>query len=231
MRAADREGRRGLLRKLAEAPSGSDGAMHPLRLLGRVRQLLKKDAVIVADGGDFLSFSRIALTGAAYLDCGPFGCLGVGVPFGIAASLALPGRQVVVLTGDGSFGFNAIELDTCRRHGARVVFVVANNGGWNIERNDQKFAYGGRIVGTELKDCDYAKLARSLGVHGERVETEDDLPAALDRAFDRAPSLLDVIVTRDAVSPDAAAGLPGIPEYQALETWDRMERERRERPE
>jgi len=78
-------------------------------------------------------------------------------------------------------------------------------------------------VGTELEGCDYAMMARSLGVHGERIERPEDLPDALERAFDRAPALLDVRVTRDAVSPDAAAGLPGIPNRQALSTWDEME--------
>jgi len=223
MRAIDIKRRQGLRQKLLETPPGKDGAMHPYQLLGYVQEALKEDAIVVADGGDFLSFSRIALTGSAYLDCGAFGCLGVGVPFGIASALAFPKRQVVVLSGDGSFGFNAIELDTCRRHEARVVFIVANNGGWNIERNDQKEAYGGRIVGTELEECDYAGLARSLGVHGERVERPEDLPDVIRRAFDQAPAVLDVTVTRDAVSPDAAAGIPGIPNRQALSTWDELE--------
>jgi len=224
MRSVDRERRRGLLRKLGESPPGKDGAMHPYRLLGHVRDALQEDAIVVADGGDFLSFARVALSAGAYLDCGAFGCLGVGVPFGIASALAFPERQVAVLSGDGSFGFNAIELDTCRRHRARVVFIVANNAGWNIERNDQKQAYGGRIVGTELEGCDYAMLARSLGVHGERIERPGDLPDALKRALDQAPALLDVIVTRDAQSPDAVAGLPGIPDRQALSTWDEREK-------
>jgi acetolactate synthase-1/2/3 large subunit len=224
IRSRDRDRRRGLLRQLAEAGAGEDGAMHPYRLLGCVRERLAKDAVIIADGGDFLSFSRIALTGGAYLDCGPFGSLGVGVPFGIAAGLAFPERQVVVLSGDGSFGFNAMELDTCRRHKARAVFVVANNRAWNIERNDQKISYGGRIVGTELEGCDYAKLAQAFGIHGERVEDVDALPAALSRAFEQAPAVLEVIVTRDAMSPDALSGIPVIPERQALTSWDEMER-------
>jgi acetolactate synthase-1/2/3 large subunit len=224
MRSKNRDRRRALLRQLAEAGAGEDGAMHPYRLLGCVRERLTKDAVIIADGGDFLSFSRVALTGGTYLDCGPFGCLGVGVPFGIAAGLAFPERHVVVLSGDGSFGFNAMELDTCRRHKARVVFVVANNRAWNIERNDQKISYGGRIVGTELEGCDYAKLAQAFGIHGERVEHVDALPDALNRAFDRAPAVLEVIVTRDAMSPDALSGIPVIPERQALTSWDKAER-------
>lgn len=114
MRKVDRTRRKGLRRKLRDTPPGKDGAMHPYRLLGCLQEVLNEDAIVVADGGDFLSFARIALKGGAYFDCGAFGCLGVGVPFGIASALAFPRRQVVVVSGDGSFGFNAIELDTCR---------------------------------------------------------------------------------------------------------------------
>ena len=171
-----------------------------------------------------MSFTRIALTGLSYLDSGGFGCLGVGVPFGIAAALAYPELQVVVISGDGAFGINAIEIDTAKRHGARVVFVVANNAAWNIERNDQLEAYCGRIVGTELPSCDYAGLARALGLHGKRVDDPADLPRALKQAFDKAPSLLDVIVTRDALSPDARSGLARVPDTHPLVIWDEMEK-------
>ena len=228
MQVADRKNRENLIQKMREIPPGKEGAMHPYRLLGCVREKLPANAIVIADGGDFLSFTRIALTGTTYLDCGPFGCLGVGVPFGIAASLAFPDRSVVVMTGDGSFGFNAIELDTCRRHGARVVFIVANNSGWNIERNDQKLSYGGRIVGTELEGCDYAGLAQSLGVRGERIENPEELPGALDSAFNNPPALLDVVVTRDAISPDSKSGLAVVPDTQALTVWDDLEKARKE---
>ena len=117
MRAQDRKRREDLQRRLTETPHGEDALMHPYRMLGCIRDCLESDAVIVADGGDILSFARIALSSSDYLDCGAFGCLGVGVPFGIAAALAFPERQVVVVTGDGSLGFNAIELDTAKRHG------------------------------------------------------------------------------------------------------------------
>lgn len=224
LRRIDRERRENLRRELAGAPPGADGAMHPYRLLGCVRDALKRDGVVIADGGDILSFARIALTDVSYLDCGGFGCLGIGVPFGIAAALAYPELQVVVVSGDGAFGINAIELDTAKRHGARAVFVVANNAAWNIERNDQLEAYCGRVVGTELPSCDYAGLARALGLHAERVGDPADLPEALKQAFDRAPALLDVIVTRDAVSPDARSGLARVPDTQPLATWDEMEK-------
>jgi len=223
--AFNRERANNLKDELKNAKSGSDGGMHPYRMLGGIREVLNRDAIIVADGGDILSFARVCLMGAAYMDPGGFGCLGVGVPFGICAGLLYPDRQVIVITGDGSFGFNALEVDTAKRHEAKVVFVVANNSGWNIERNDQLQTYGGRIVGTELPGCDYAAMASSFGLHAKRIYDPDSLPEALKEAFAKAPALLDVIVTRDPLSADAKSGLPLVPDYQALSSWDKMERE------
>jgi len=119
-----------------------------------------------------------------------------------------------------------MELDTCARHGARTVFLVANNRAWNIDRNDQIMAYGGRIVGVELESGDYAGVARALGLHGENITDSTELPEALARAFDHAPALLDVAVTRDVVSPDALSGLVGVPDFQPLKKWDDRERGR-----
>ena len=213
-----------LRRALAAAPAGADGRMHPLRLLGALRARLDDDAIVVVDGGDFLSFARVALAAATMLDPGPFGCIGVGVPYGIAAALARPGRQVVVAAGDGAFGFNAIDIDTAARHNARVVFVVANNGAWQIEAHDQTERWG-RVVGTRLQFADHAAMARGFGLHAERVTDPEALPAALDRAFARAPALLDVEATPEAVSSDARAGLAWVPDTQALAAWDAAEKE------
>jgi acetolactate synthase-1/2/3 large subunit len=212
---------------MAVAPPGKDGRMHPNRIFAALREVLQPDAVAVADGGDLLSFARTGLDTATYLDSGTFGCLGVGVPYGIAAALDRPGRQVVVVTGVGAFGFNAMEIDTAQRHGARAVFVVANNAAWNIERYDQEVNYGGRVVGTVLDWSDYATMARAFGLHAERVENPDRLPGALRAAFAAAPALLDVVVTRDAVSSDASKGLGWVPDRQALTAWDEAERARR----
>ncbi|MEW6670710.1 MAG: thiamine pyrophosphate-binding protein [Thermodesulfobacteriota bacterium] len=223
LRREDRKRRSALENKLQTAPPGRDGGMHPYRLLGAVKKALAPDAVVVADGGDILSFARQVFSEWTYLDSGPFGCLGVGAPYGISAALTFPERQVVVVTGDGAFGFNAMELDTCRRHGARVVFVVANNAAWNIERHDQLLNYQGRLVGVDLEKCDYAALAGSLGVQGVRVTDPEGLPDALKNAFELAPSLLDVSVTRDAPSPDFLSGIAGVPDLQALTKWDEME--------
>lgn len=208
---------------LAKPEPGRDGRMHPNVLLAAVQAQLSPDAVVIADGGDLLSFARVALSGGAYLDPGSFGCLGVGVPFGIAASLAQPERQVVVVSGDGSFGFNAIEVDTAVRHRAPLVIVVANNGAWQIEVFDQTESFG-RVVGTRLQHADYAAMARGFGMHAERVEDPARLGPALERAFANRPALLDVLVTSDAVSSDAKSGLAWVPDLQPLATWDEAER-------
>ena len=128
------------------------------------------DYIAIADGGDLLSFARVGLEARTYLDAGAFGCLGVGVPYAVAAALACPDRQVICVTGDGAFGINAMEIDSMVRHGAKAVVIVSNNAAWNIERFDQEFNYGGRVVGTTLAHSDYAAMARALGAHGERVE-------------------------------------------------------------
>ncbi len=131
---------------MAEAPAGSDGRLHPNRVISALQEAVGPDSIVVTDGGDFLSFARVGLSASTMLDPGPFGCIGVGVPYGIAASLARPDKTVLVATGDGSFGFNAIELDTAARHKAPVLIVVANNGAWQIEVHDQTVTHG-RVIG------------------------------------------------------------------------------------
>ena len=212
---------------LASVAAGKDGHMHPNRIFAALAKVLKPDAITIADGGDILSFARMGLPPRTYLDSGTFGCLGVGIPYGVAAALLHPERQVVVVTGDGAFGINAMEIDSAKRHGAKAVFIVANNAAWNIERLDQEMNYGGRVVGTTLQWSDYAAMARAFGLHGERVTDPARLDGALADAFAHAPALLDVVVTRDALSSDAGKGLGWVPVYQALTAWDDAERARR----
>jgi acetolactate synthase-1/2/3 large subunit len=214
--------------ELAASPAGKDGRMHPNRIFAALRQVLKPDAITIADGGDILSFARLGLEAPrTYLDAGTFGCLGVGVPYGVAAGLLQPDRQVVVISGDGAFGINAMEIDSAKRHAAKVVFIVANNAAWNIERIDQQMNYGGRIVGTLLAWSDYAAMARAFDLHAERVTDPNRLQGALEEAFAKAPALLDVVVTQDALSSDAGKGLGWVPDYQALSAWDDAEKARR----
>jgi acetolactate synthase-1/2/3 large subunit len=205
-----------------------DGRVHPRAIFDAIAEVADPDYIAVADGGDLLSFARIGLAPArTYLDAGAFGCLGVGVPFAIAAALAHPGRQVISVNGDGAFGINAMEIDTAVRHGARAVFIVSNNAAWNIERLDQDLNYGGRVTGTTLRDSDYAGLARALGAHGETVEAVEDLAPALRRALANGPAVVDVKTSQLAVSSDASKGLGFVPDYQPLTAWDEAERRRR----
>ena len=212
---------------MAQAANGSDGLMHPNKVLAAVQDVLPQHAVVVADGGDFLSFARVGLQSDAYLDPGPLGCIGVGTPFGVAASLACPERPVVVVTGDGAFGFNAMEIDTAVRHQAPVLIIVANNGSWAIEVRDQQQNHG-KVVGTQLQFADHAAMARAFGMHAQRVQKAEELPAALALAMQNLPALLDVWVTPEAESSDAKSGLAWVPDLQALAAWDDQERKWRD---
>jgi acetolactate synthase-1/2/3 large subunit len=215
-----------LAERARELPPGADGFMHPYRLLAEVGRFLAPDAAVVADGGDILSFARVALSARTYLDCGALGCLGVGVPFANAAALLAPGRQVVAVIGDGSFGFTAMEVDTAVRHGLAPVYVIANNQAWNIEKADQLQRFAGRAVGVDLPGCRYDQLAVALGAAGRRVTDPDELPAALAWARDHAPAVLDVMVTQEAQSPDSASGIAVVPPDQALTKWQLAEEQR-----
>ncbi|MGL4396976.1 MAG: thiamine pyrophosphate-binding protein [Hyphomicrobium sp.] len=208
---------------MAAASAGKDGKLNPNRVLAALQEAMPEDRIIVTDGGDFLAFARIGLNAPQMLDPGPFGCIGVGVPYGIAASLAYPDKTVLVATGDGAFGFNAMELDTAVRHQAPVLIAVANNGAWAIEVHDQTVTHG-KVVGTRLRFSDYAGMARSLGMHAERVETEDQLKPAIARALANRPALIDFVVTPDAVSSDGKTGLAWVPDLQPLAAWDDAER-------
>ena len=210
-------------------PAGSDGHMHPLTLIDAINRIADRDTICVVDGGDILSFARVGLRPHTLLDNGPFGCLGAGVPYAVASALACPSRKTIALLGDGAFGFTAMEVETAVRNGAAALFVIANNSAWNIERQDELAHYPGQDLGTKLTPCRYDLLARSLGAYGERVEHASDLDLALQRGLARAPAVIDVTVTRDAVSPDSRSGLARIPPLHAVERWDELERRKLDR--
>ena len=216
--------------KPAATIHSDDGKIHPMQIFDAIKRVAAPDHIGIADGGDILSFARVGLSSRTYMDSGAFGCLGVGVPYAIAAALAYPGRQVISVSGDGAFGFNAMEIDTAVRHGAKAVFIISNNGAWNIERYDQAVNYGGRIVGTTLLHSDYAAMARALGAYGERIDDAADLTAALERALANAPAVIDVVTSRTAVSSDAKKGLGFVADYQPLEAWNDAELKRRQAP-
>ncbi len=207
---------------------GADGKIHPLAIFTAISQVADPNYIGIADGGDLLSFARIGLQARTYLDSGAFGCLGVGIPFAVAAALTCPDRQVISVSGDGAFGFNAMEIDTAVRHGAKAVFIISNNAAWNIERVDQDLNYGGRVAGTLLNHCDYATMARGLGAYAERVEDPAELSGAIARGLAQAPAVIDVITSQEAISSDAKKGLGFVPDYQPLLYWDAAECARRQ---
>lgn len=154
--------------------------IHPLRLCREIRDFLDRDAILVVDGREILNYGRQSLPTffpRHRLNSGTFGTMGVGLPYGIGAKLADPTRQVLVLHGDGSFGMNALELDTAVRFGVPVVTVISLNGGWTAEEA------GIQKAGRALLYTRYDKLAESLGCHGEYVEDPNEIRPALERAF------------------------------------------------
>lgn len=161
--------------------------IHPLRLIKEIRSFSKRNATIALDGGDtyiwalrgFQAYHRHHL-----LTFGPLGQLGVGVPFAMAAKLLRPEAQVMVLTGDGAFGYQAMEFDTAVRHGIPIVCVIANDGAWRMIKNAQIREYGeGRIIGTELRPSRYEEIVKALGGYGRLVERPEEIRPALEEAF------------------------------------------------
>jgi acetolactate synthase-1/2/3 large subunit len=142
------------------------------------------NAVFVCDGGEFGQWAQACLSAQYRVINGPAGSIGSALPFAAAAKLAFPAANVVALLGDGTFGFHAAEFDTAVRYDLPFVAVVGNDARWNAEYQIQLRAYGPkRAIGCELAPSRYDLVAAALGGHGEHVTREDDLPAALQRAF------------------------------------------------
>ena len=182
--------------------------LHPMRLYHELGQVLDRDAVVIGDGGDFVSFAgRVIETfePGCWMDPGPYGCLGAGPGFALAAKLARPDRQVCLLLGDGAFGFSGIEFDTYVRHGVPVVGVMGNNGIWALEKHPMEFVYGYSVAADLQPGCRYDEVVRALGGHGELVERPEDLRPALERAFSSGrPALVNVLTDPSVVYPRRA---------------------------
>lgn len=163
--------------------------IHPLRLCKEVRDFLDRDAVLIVDGQETLNYGRQSIpthVAGHRMNSGPFGTMGVNVPLGVGAKVSLPDKQVLVLTGDGSFGMNAMEMDTAIRHKLNIVTVISNNGGWTADPTHSK-------PGRNLGFTRYDKMVEALGGHGEYVEKPEDIRPALERAFASGkPALVNV---------------------------------------
>jgi acetolactate synthase-1/2/3 large subunit len=182
--------------------------LHPMRVYGELAQVLDRNAVVIGDGGDFVSFAgRMIETyePGCWMDPGPFGCLGSGPGAALAAKLAHPDRQVCLLLGDGAFGFAGMEFDTFVRHGVPVVGVMGNNGIWALEKHPMEFLYGYSVAADLQPGCRYDEVVSALGGHGELVERPEELRPALERAFASGrPALVNVLTDPSVVYPRKA---------------------------
>jgi acetolactate synthase-1/2/3 large subunit len=164
--------------------------IHPLRLCKEVRDFLDRDAILVVDGQEILNYGRQAIptyVAGHRLNSGPFGTMGVGLPYGLGAKVAKPEAQVLVLHGDGSFGLNAMELDTAARHHLPVITVISLNGGWTADPERNK-------PGRDLGYTRFDRMAEALGCYGEHVEEPDGIRPALERAAEAGvPAVVNVV--------------------------------------
>jgi acetolactate synthase-1/2/3 large subunit len=182
--------------------------LHPMRVYGELAQVLDRNAVVIGDGGDFVSFAgRMIETyePGCWMDPGPYGCLGAGPGAALAAKIAHPDRQVCLLLGDGAFGFSGLEFDSFVRHNIPVVGVMGNNGIWALEKHPMEFLYGYSVAAELQPGLRYDEVVRALGGHGELVDSPDELRPALERAFASGkPALVNVLTDPNVVYPRKA---------------------------
>jgi len=194
-------------RREAERGEREDGRapLHPMRLYAELGQMLDRDAIVIGDGGDFVSYAGRVIDSyqpGCWLDPGPFGCLGTGPGYALAAKLAFPERQVVLLLGDGAFGFSGMEFDTLARHGVNVVAVMGNNGIWALEKHPMEFLYGYSVAAELRPETRYDDVVAALGGHGELVSRAEDVRPAIERAFSSGkPALVNVLTDPSVIYP------------------------------
>jgi thiamine pyrophosphate-dependent acetolactate synthase large subunit-like protein len=196
-RAAERE-------DLADSRS----PLHPMRVYAELQKVIDRDTIVIGDGGDFVSYAgRVIETyePGCWMDPGPYGCLGSGPGYAIAASVARPDRRTLLLLGDGAFGFSGLEFDTMVRHGLPVVAVMGNNGIWALEKHPMEFLYGYSVAAELQPELRYDKVVEDLGGHGELVREPDELVPALERAFASGkPALVNVLTDPSVAYPRKA---------------------------
>ena len=223
--AVDRRGRTSYaewsstLQETARAAAERDAALltaeadpvHPARIYGELVPRLADDAVVIGDGGDFVSFAGKFVEPkrpGGWLDPGPYGCLGAGLGAAIAARLARPSAQVVLLLGDGAAGFSLLDVDTLVRHGLPVVMVMGNNSAWGLEKGPMQMLYGYDVAADLAKQTRYDEVVKALGGAGETVTDPRQIGPALDRAFaSGVPYLVNVITDVDAAYPRNTFGI------------------------
>ncbi|WP_137294663.1 acetolactate synthase [Nocardioides dongxiaopingii] len=185
--------------------------IHPARIYGELAPRLADDAVVIGDGGDFVSFAGKFVEPkrpGGWLDPGPYGCLGAGLGAAIAARIARPSSQVVLLLGDGAAGFSLMDVDTLVRHDLPVVMVMGNNSAWGLEKGPMQMLYGYDVAADLAPRTRYDEVVRALGGAGETVTDPRQIGPALDRAFaSGVPYLVNVITDVEAAYPRATFGI------------------------
>ncbi len=201
LRAAESERRAAERTELEDARA----PLHPMRLYAELASVLERDAIVIGDGGDFVSYAGRVVDSyepGCWLDPGPFGCLGTGSGYALAAKLARPDRQVVLMLGDGAFGFSGMEFDTLARHGVNVVGVMGNNGIWALEKHPMEFLYGYSVAADLRPETPYDEVVEALGGYGQLVRSPQELRPALERAFSSGkPALVNVLTDPTVVYP------------------------------
>jgi thiamine pyrophosphate-dependent acetolactate synthase large subunit-like protein len=191
-----------------EELNDSRAPLHPMRVYREIQQVIDRDTIVIGDGGDFVSYAgRVIETyePGCWMDPGPYGCLGSGPGYAIAASVARPDRRVLLLLGDGAFGFAGLEFDTMVRHGLPVVGVMGNNGIWALEKHPMEFLYGYSVAAELQPELRYDRIVEDLGGHGELVRSPDELGPALERAFASGkPALVNVLTDPSVAYPRKA---------------------------
>ncbi len=185
--------------------------IHPARIYGELVPRLAEDAVVIGDGGDFVSFAGKFVEPkrpGGWLDPGPYGCLGAGLGAAIAARLARPSSQVVLLLGDGAAGFSLMDVDTLVRHNLPVVMVMGNNSAWGLEKGPMQMLYGYDVIADLAPRTAYDEVVKALGGGGETVTDPRQVGPALDRAFaSGVPYLVNVITDVNATYPRTSFGV------------------------
>jgi acetolactate synthase-1/2/3 large subunit len=191
-----------------EELTDSRAPLHPMRVYHELQQVIDRDTIVIGDGGDFVSYAgRVIETyePGCWMDPGPYGCLGSGPGYAIAAAVARPDRRTLLLMGDGAFGFSGLEFDTMVRHGLPVVAVMGNNGIWALEKHPMEFLYGYSVAADLQPELRYDKVVEDLGGHGELVRTPGELGPALERAFASGkPALVNVLTDPSVAYPRKA---------------------------
>ena len=189
----------------ADLLAADAAAIKPTRIYGELGRRLERDAVVICDGGDFASYAGKYVevsTPGCWLDTGPYGCLGNGPGYALAARAARPSSQVVVLLGDGAAGFSLMDVDSLVRHGMPVVMVVGNNGMWGLEKHPMQAVYGWDMACDLQPETRYDEVVRALGGAGETVTAPGGIGPALDRAFaSGVPYLVNVMTDPSDVYP------------------------------